>query len=238
MNTYLQKIINKYKEFKDYIASIDTDIFNKFTRQELIEFEKELRSSGKFKYISLDVNKIIEQKKLEEYPELLGVHHYPEIKEIDFLSKEQKVELDEYLYKIGVNKYAYPASPLWRELFGKWDNEIRMSVLQFLENKQIIERYYDIYICDNCDESTGFSYKELSQFIEYFIIKENINNNLSDEEINKYYITEELLNYKGCCQECGNDKQFTKEELINEIAQTHNRFYKIIKPRDKTYDNK
>ena len=67
MNTYLQKIINKYKEFKDYIASIDTDIFNKFTRQELIEFEKELRSSGKFKYISLDVNKIIEQKKLEEY---------------------------------------------------------------------------------------------------------------------------------------------------------------------------
>jgi len=97
MNNYLQTIINKYNEFGTYLKEININEFKQFSREELIEFKNELSSYFSFRYLTSEINDIIEDKKLQEYPELLGVHHYPEIKELDYISEEDKIKLDNFL---------------------------------------------------------------------------------------------------------------------------------------------
>jgi len=92
MNNYLQTIINKYTEFDTYLKQININEFKQFTRDELTEFKNELPSYFSFRYLTSEINDIIENKKLQEYPELLGVHHYPEIKELDCIFEENKIK--------------------------------------------------------------------------------------------------------------------------------------------------
>ena len=91
MNNYLQTILNKHKEFDTYLKEININEFKQFTRGELTEFTKILPSYFDFRYLTSEINDIINNKKLQEYPELLGVHHYPEIKELDYISEEDKI---------------------------------------------------------------------------------------------------------------------------------------------------
>lgn len=107
MKRDLQEIIDTYKKFKQYVADIDNSIFEASSRAELMEFQKELSKNNSFRHLCWDIDKIINLKKIEEYPELLGVHHYPEIKELDCISEEDKINLDNFLVGLGFNAYIH-----------------------------------------------------------------------------------------------------------------------------------
>lgn len=85
--TELQNIIGKHEEFNSFLREINVKDFEQYDRATLKEFNEELRKHTNFRILSLEISEIIDRKKKEEYPKLLGVHHYPEIKKIDFLSE-------------------------------------------------------------------------------------------------------------------------------------------------------
>lgn len=119
LSSELQTIINKYQEFDSFLKGINVEDFKKYSRAELKEFYEELRKYTFFRSLSLEVSKIMEEKKKEEYPELLEVHHYPDIKEIDFLSEEDRIKLDNYLAGLGFHHYLYKGSNAWYKLSQK-----------------------------------------------------------------------------------------------------------------------
>src|SRR5690606_12633111 len=127
----LEQVIQKQKEYEAYMNSIDINQFEQFTRKQLLDFVNKSREF-KQRFISLEVDKIIEKKKYEKYTELLGVHHYPELKEIDFLSQEQLIEVDKELaHNRGANVSFSLKSYIHWDLYDK--------VYDFLIEKGIIK---------------------------------------------------------------------------------------------------
>jgi hypothetical protein len=234
MNKELQKIIEKYIEFNAYLNGININEFNKFSRSALIEFAKELRQQTHFRYIPSEINEIINEKKLEEYPQLLGVHHYPELKELDCISDEDKVILDNYLNDIGCRKYIHKTSVAWRNISKKWNSTTQDKIFKFLEDRGIVERYYNIRLC--CNDEV-FSQTVINNYLCYFKLKAS--GELYDN-YDKYESLIESIGYdsEGTCEECGEEYEITKEIIEKVIQDTGRHIYRIIKERDKTYDNK
>ena len=232
MNNYLQTIINKYTEFNKYLNSINIEEFKQLTRDELIEFKNELPSCFSFRHLTSDVNEIIKEKKLQEYPELLGVHHYPEIKELNCISEEDKIKLDDFISVWRFNSYLHEYTHKLKEINKNWEHEIILKILEFLTSKQILERYYKLYIC--CDYII-VNEEKLNKYLRLFELKES--KDLSDkegEEFDNLYPELDYLTY--FCPDCDNEIEITKE-MIMETINNPNYLYKIIKERDKSYDN-
>ena len=234
LNNYLQTIINKYNEFDTYLKEININHFKKLTREELTQFTKELPSYFSFRYLSSEINEIIEEKKLQEYPELLSVYHYPDIKELDCISEEDKIKLDNFLVEWGWNSYLHEYTPKFRNLFKKSKPKIINKILDFLVLKQILKKYYKMYIC--CDYII-VDEEKINKYLRAFELNER--RDLSDEEREEHcdlYNRLDYLNFVDFCPECGNEIEITKE-MIMETINNPNYLYKIIKERDKTYDN-
>jgi len=234
MNNYLQTIINKYNEFDTYLNTININDFKQYSREELTKFAKELPSYFSFRYLTSEINEIIEEKKLQEYPELLGVHHYPEIKELNFISEEDKIKLDDFLVEWGWNSYLHEYTPKFRNIFKEYKLEIVNKILDFLVSKQILDKYYKMYIC--CDYII-VDEEKINKYLRAFELNERID--LSEEEREEHcelYNRLDYLNFVDFCPECDNEVEITKE-LIMETVNNPSYLYKIIKQRDKTYDN-
>ena len=239
MNNYLQSIINKYNEFNTYLKEINIKDFKQFTRDELIQFKKELPSYFSFRYLTSEINDIIEKKKLQEYPELLGVHHYPEIKELTCISEEDKIKLDNFLVEWGLNSYLHEHTSKFKELFKYWSKEITNKVFDFLVDKNILKRYYKLYIC--CDYII-IDKEKINKYLRYFELNKKLNEISTNEKLFNWDIESEWdklereLNYfYEYCPECYEEIRI-KEELIMETINKPSYFYKVIKERDKTYD--
>jgi len=231
MNNQLQTIINKYNEFNKYLNSINIEEFKQLSREELIEFKNELPSCFSFRYLNSEIDEIIKEKKLQEYPELLGVHHYPEIKELNCISEEDKIKLDEFISSWGFNSYLHEYTHKLRDI-KDWNNEIAIKILEFLTSKQILKRYYRLYIC--CDYII-VDEEKLNKYLRLFELKES--KELSDKEDKEYNNLYLELDYLTCfCPDCDNEIEITKE-MIMETINNPNYLYKIIKERDKSYDN-
>ena len=233
MNNYLQSIINKHKEFNTYLKEININEFKQFSREELTEFTKILPSLFSFRYLTAEINQIIENKKIQEYPELLGVHHYPEIKELDYISEEDKIKLDNFLVEWEFGSYLYEYTPKLTGLFKNWSNEIvnLNNILDFLKSKQILERYYKMYICCNyiiVDED------KINDYLRLFELYKK--KDLSEEKLEEYDKLQIKVNYLyEYCPECDNEIKIT-EEMIMDTINKPSYLYKIIKERDKSYD--
>jgi len=234
MNNYLQTIINKHKEFDTYLKQININEFKQFTREELTELTKILPSYFSFRYLTSEINDIIEEKKLQEYPELLGVHHYPEIKKLDYISEDDKIKLDNFLIEWGFHSYLHEHTPKLTGIFKNWSNEIinLSNILEFLASKQILERYYKMYIC--CDYIIVDEDK-INKYVRYFELYKN-NVESSEKEWEEFDKLQQELNYNfEYCSECDNEIEIT-EEIIMDTINKPSYLYKIIKERDKTYD--
>jgi len=233
MNNYLQTIINKYTEFNTYLKQINIEEFKQFSREELTDFTKILPSYFSFRYLTSEINDIIDNKKLQEYSELLGVHHYPEIKELNFISEGDKIKLDKFLVEWGFHSYLHEYTPKLTKIFKNWSKEIVNinKILEFLVSKQILERYYKMYICCNyiiMDE------KKINRYLRYFEL--NKKEKLSDSEEAEFDSLQPILNYSyEYCSECDNEIEIT-EEIIMDTINKPSYLYKIVKERDKTYD--
>lgn len=137
----LEVILQKFEELRFYVAGIDREELKKqFTREELKVFNEKL-SDVKSDSLWYDIHRIIDAKKLEEYPELLQVHNFPALKEIDFMTEEQKIKLDERMSGFRVGEYVGGISRFVSDY---------KKLEHFLVDKGIAERVY--YLQCSCEE--------------------------------------------------------------------------------------
>lgn len=227
----LQNIVNKYKEFKAYLEGIDINDFKKYSRAELKEFREQLQGIGYFRTLSYEISQLMEEKKKEEFPQLLGVHHYPEIKNLDILSEEDKIELDKLLGCTRIRNFILEHSTAWRNVAKGWGKETEEKVLNFLTENEILEKNYKIEICHDCEI---FPQRVFDQYLRYFDLSKRIQN-LTEEERCEYEFFDLALDTYFMCTECGEEIYLT-EEYFHES--NYYLVYRKIKDRDKSWDDK
>lgn len=222
----LDEIIQKFEEFSSYVAGIDREELKKqFTREEL----KSLCDRISFvKSVNLwyDVHKIIDAKKLEEYPALLGVHNFPVLKEIDFMTEEQKIKLDERMCAFRLGESIGGIS--------RFVDDYK-KLEKFLVDKGIAERTY--YLQCSCEEF--FLSDELSEGdkkkLEEIMKKEcdGLIEKWTDEE--REFYDSKATEY--CCECYANSES---DNLKRELEQGQLFFKEILKmkmKRDDSLDN-
>lgn len=213
----LQQILQKYKEFGEYLQSIDlANLKKNYSRQELKEFTKELYSV-KHRSVAYEVNQMIDEMKKEEYPELLGVHHYPVIRKIDFLSEDKKKELDEFLVRFRKGNYL---SGFWRIVR---DQKVEKQIESFLIENGVLEPKYAIY-CPHCADHILTSYMNKEEKEE---LDKLVNQPFSWD---KFEELEEKM--EGFCMECEEEINLEKMEKFHwkEVLQ-------MVVERDKSLDH-
>lgn len=142
-----KEIIQKYNEFSDFLETVDVDrLKQEMTREELNLFKSELYKI-KIRSLPYDIGKLAEEMKLEEHPELLDVHKYPELKEINFLSNDEKIELDKFLGSLMPNRHYINGLIGVVEDYRKIDD-----VKNFLLQKGIVERRHFLN-CPKCNDN-------------------------------------------------------------------------------------
>lgn len=164
------------------------------------------------------LEEILKEKKIKEYPEVLDVHYYPVIKNIDFLSDNEKIDLDKTI------KNAY----LIRLSRGKL-NELNNKILHFLLTNKIIERQY-IFHCscgdDECYDEviTESLFDKLKDYWQ----RETTNDTTHEDD--------KEMNY-GCfetgCWNDGNVEVCSLEDFNNNLKRIE---YKVVKEPDMTLD--
>ena len=160
------------------------------------------------------------------------MHHYPEIKELNCISEKDKIKLDEFLVGWGWNSYLYKYNYKLREMSKNWSNEIINEILEFLVSKKILKKYYKFYIC--CDYII-VNEEKINKYLRLFELSKI--KELSDDEWKEYDKLQQELNYNCVyCPECDNEIEIT-EKMIMDTINKPDYLYKIIKERDKTYDN-
>ena len=213
----LEKIKEKFIEFSTYLESIDlNDLRKKHTRAELKKLSEDLYSIN-IRSLAYEIKKIVDEMKKEEFPELLGVHHFPVLKEIDFLTEEKKIELDEHLARFRAGNYLYGLRNVIRD-----SDKVKM-VEQFLLEKGIVEdRYY--VLCPVC--GTGHISDELNKEEKAKLeeVIRDLNHNEREEKLEKY------LQY--ICMDCE-----TEADIKNLTSLYFKTVYKMMQERDKSLDH-
>lgn len=211
-----EQILSKYVEFEEYLQTVDLNELRKiYSRHELTEFRKQLYGV-KLRSIAYEVGQMIDEMKKEEYPELLGVHHYPILRKIDFLSEDEKKKLDDFLLAIRPNNYV---TGLWRVAGSEKSKQIE----QFLIDNNVVEEKH-FALCPNCwDEhiSSSLTNKQREQLEAILADKE-------DED--RYEKLAGILLYG--CGEC--HEEFDFDEL-NQLQ--YKTALKLIMERDTSLDN-
>ena len=191
---------NEFYNYKDKVKqklnNINIEEFKNLNYKEM----KELCSLLQYKIDKgiMDILlKIKNDKKIEEYPELLDAHYFKDILKLDYVSKEQRRELDFVLNRFkkwgGINIYRifeeYSSCPI--------DDKLRDNVIKFLIDNKIIEEVY-IFRCDDEIEYISKDYR--NKFYRYFklldkynegtITKEEYNElkELGDKDYNEFYV--------------------------------------------------
>lgn len=129
------QLVQKYKEFNAYLSSITPEFLKEnCTRQELTELYEELKTVKSVPF-TWELSRLIKAMKEEEFPELKGIHHYPELNEIDFMSEEKKLNLDKHLMMLRPGHY----------VFGLYRITNQVEQLEaFLLSKGIIKEVYHL----------------------------------------------------------------------------------------------
>ncbi|PLS19494.1 hypothetical protein CVD28_03500 [Bacillus sp. M6-12] len=156
-----EEILKKYEEFANFLQSIHIEELKKqFTRKELMEFQTKL-DEIKIPSFSYKISKLIDEMKKEEFPQLSGVHHFPSLQEIDFMSEKKKIELDKFLLMIRNGEYVF-------NLFRFTQDTKKLT--DFLIEKGIVEKRYSLVCPHHYNEKmkVGLSLEELN------VIKEAI----------------------------------------------------------------
>lgn len=196
------------------------EIKSEYSRSVLNERIKGLKnfSSNLYQLIN-KLGEIEEEMRFEENPELLGVHHYPELKEIDFLPEQQKINLDNYLCRLGLNSYIYPQSLAWRKVAGGDGNKI----FEFLINKGIIETYYKVSTDEFGENAEILNQSDMALALRYFLYPDG---DFTKDQHGRIFDLNLVLN---------DDEEGISERDIG-YASVYGKLYKIIKERDKKWD--
>lgn len=240
MNIY-KEILNTNHIYNEKILELNTLIKNKYNKlldldiikkecsykecKEILHCVKDIVN----KDILIQLDEIIKEKRINKYPDLLDAHYYPSIKEIDFLSKEERFELDSILNRV----YKVLSDDIKIELFAeKINNKYNKNIIDILVNKNLINKIY-VFHCDcesdfECPE-TIITNEELNGYKGYW---DKIKNNqpTTNEEDRKYH-------YGTILVECYNEpeKEITSfKEFIDNLYKVK---YKVINAPYKALDN-
>lgn len=210
-----EQVLQKYKELSLFLETIDLiQLKKEYTRDELNQFKNEI-SEIKLRSLSYEIGKLTDQMKKEEYPELLGVHNYPVLKDIDFLSEKEKIDVDNFLVKHIPNRDY--VQNIWHVV--KTDKKQKL-LTQFLLEKGIVEERH-VLVCPNCSDN------HLSKFLttkEKEKLQELVQNKADYEDFEAYV--------SFYCDECGYD--FEPEKLEKLYLKT---YHKMVMQRDTSFDN-
>lgn len=159
--TIIEAILEKHKEFSSYLNSIDINILKeKYTRKELMELSEALRVD-RFRSLWHEIHKLTEEMKTQEFPELLGVHRFPILKEIDFMTEEAKIELDKKFVSFRLGEYL--------PRLDRYTNEYK-KLEAFLLKNNAVEKVYVVtcpccggneWLSNTLDEETKTAFDEL-----------------------------------------------------------------------------
>ncbi len=224
INRFEQKIKENRKNLDIFVKdSVDLNEVDK--KYNYLEAKELINELGRFKYEE-NVKKFLQIKKEREYPEILGVHYFSEIKEITWLSEEDKVELDKLLKSI------YNKSPRYYS----WKlAEMDKETLNFLKYKKIIEKRYKFTChCDYNDECeiVYITEDQKQKFYDYYSFDYN---NATNEEREKHDDEWKENGYfdVGCWNDGGYEvcsiEEF-EENVSDDVG------YKVIKEPDMTLD--
>lgn len=140
----LSEIKGKIEEFNQYIENIDLEeLSENYTRKELEQFVKDVYRMDS-PSIASKVSNLTKEMKIAEYPQLLGVHHFPVLENIPFLTDDEKIGLDKYLVRLHVGDYVFG---LWRIV----DQEKSEKLQNWLEENGVIENQYFVR-CPHCHD--------------------------------------------------------------------------------------
>jgi hypothetical protein len=220
----MAEIEEKYRDLEEYANRIDRDYLKKnFSRAELKELVDKLNTVRVYSLTS-DIIDLIRQKRLEEYPQLLDVHNFPILNEIDFITKEEKIELDKYLVKLRVGNYC---SGLWRAIKHRTKQE---QVEKWLCDHGILEKKYFL-MCPACWEghmTKALSVDEKESVIHAFEQYKN-----ESEDYSEYMKTiNDVVHFD--CMEC---EEYSEIEDFFNHSLKWNEVLVMKSERDKRLDN-
>jgi hypothetical protein len=218
-----ENILAKYKEFDEFLKSVDLkELKQQFNREELSEFNKQI-NAVKMRNLGFEIYDLIGQMKKEEYPELLGVHHFPIIKTIAFLSEDEKLKLDKYLLNHRVGEYI-------SGLRNVTINPVKQKMLEnWFKSNGIVEEEF-VVVCSNCGRGHLSNIMSRSKKEELEAMFNRSKDEQNEDRYEDYERLQEIL-YAGC-SDCDN------YEPIEDMTELRFKsFSKMIAKRDTSLDH-
>lgn len=181
---------SKQKELNDMESKIKKEANNlsiedlqKYSYEELIYIKNKI-----FPYLdiffTLEIEKLINKKMIEKNPALGKAHYYCELNKIDFLTKEEILNLDNLLKNKSSN--IKPCVRNFLEVFidrtDKETKQLSKEIIKFLLSEKIIEKEY-VLGC-NCEEDIDYKFKCFKEYIP----KSKLDKHERAWEINKKYL--------------------------------------------------
>lgn len=152
-NTMFQSIVENSKK-------LDLQEIEQLSYEDLKAFREASRYML-YEDVQKKLDDIFEKKRKECFPEAYGIHYYPELKEIDFLTQKEKLAVDEALKKAKLGQYIHTVKNIYMS------SEKRKKVYDFLLEKGLIEPVYG-FSCNCGEEVTYISKEEYQYFLENF----------------------------------------------------------------------
>lgn len=202
-----QQLKGSKEALKEFVEkNIDFEEVDK--KYNYLDAKELINSLGSIKH-EYKTKNFLEYKKLREYPEIIGVHYFSEIKEIDWLTEEEKVNLDYIL----MERQNY--SEVWR-----YDDK----TIEFLMENKIIEKYY-VFTCVHDCWKKYVSENRFNKLKKYWG-----NEELTEEEI-------EDCNYRCIWIDCEYDEGAYEISSLKEFEENISHIcYRVIKKADMTLD--
>lgn len=217
----LSELFNKTMDLN---SLIDLDeVKNSMNYKETKELYYMLYCATSDKEVVSKLLDIMNTKKKEEYPEIDGVHYFPEIHKIDFLSENEKVNLDNLLKKACERpRYIY-------EIY-----DLDSNIIDFLCANEILEKRYR-FSCGCNSDDCGYEYVSEKQKQLFYAYHEFDYDLASEEEVDEH---EERFSDGyfeiGCWN--GNGYEICDVKDFEDNVRD-NIDYRIIKKPDMTLDN-
>lgn len=228
------EINNKYTELKKAMDDYYQELIYKNNNLDLEEVEskcnynevKDIYNTIKYcvtdNNVTKELQNIMQKKKELEYPEILGVHYFPDLLKLDSISNERKIKIDKTL------RDAYDSFSKRREL-----HYLGEDVLNNLIDIGILEREY-LLSC-NCNSfecsPTILSESKLNGYKDYWKKELENEDSLTDTDDDEF-------NY-GCIEiDCWHDlsEEITSFEEFNNYPNKRIQ-YKFIKKPNLTLEN-
>lgn len=195
-----EEIISKVQELNSYLEGISLDeLKKKYTRVELNEFVDKLRNE-ETRYLAYEISQLTAEMKKEEFPDLLGVHYFPVIKEMEFLTQDEKIKLDKYLARL---RKGYRADN-WHLVTN--DNNKHIPIKDFLLEKEIVSKKF-LVLCPHCNDTHISEYLTKEQMEEFKTNLKNYHNDKNDESL----IAVSKIIDGNYCDEC--DEDYSVEDI-------------------------